>query len=59
MFDRALWYIFVLSVLLMLAVYYIGVKSDATAVGSALNSMLLTVTGRLPNGQFASYPTTA
>ncbi len=54
--DRALFYGFAISVLLIVVVYYIGVQTDAQALGSALNSLVKTLTGRKANGEFASYP---
>lgn len=54
--DRALFYAFAISVLLVVVVYFVGVTTDATALGKSINSLLLTVTGRTSNGQFAAYP---
>ena len=55
--DKLLFYIFALSVILIFAVYYIGVTTDAGVFFAALNSLWNTATGRLSNGQFAGYPT--
>lgn len=54
--DRALFYGFAISVLLIVVVYYIGVQTDAQALGSSLKSLVQTLTGRTSNGQFAGYP---
>lgn len=56
--DRVLFYGFALSVLLIVVVYFVGVATDAQALGSAVNSLLLTVTGRDSSGAFAQYPST-
>jgi hypothetical protein len=49
-------YAFWLSLILILVVYYTGVKSDATVFGTYINKILLTLTGRTKDGQFANYP---
>lgn len=55
--DRALFYGFALSVLLIVVVYFVGVSTDAKALGSAFNSLIQTLTGRDSSGKFAQYPT--
>ncbi len=54
--DKALRYIFVLSLILVLVAYWAGSKELLTAFGGQLNSVLLTVTGRDSKGAFAAYP---
>ncbi len=54
--DRALFYGFALSVLLIVVVYFVGVSTDASALGSAVNSLIKTLTGRNDKGNFAQYP---
>lgn len=49
-------YFFLLAVLLLLAVYYVGFTTEAKTVAPAINNLLLTVTGRNAAGQFAAYP---
>lgn len=53
---QALYYAFILSVLLIAAVYFIGVATDAKSLGAALNQLVLSLTGRTSSGQFANYP---
>lgn len=55
--DRVLFYGFAISVLLIVVVYFVGVSQDAKSLGAAINSLILTVTGRNSSGQFAQYPT--
>lgn len=55
--GRAITYIFVLSLVLILLAYYAGVQTDAQAFTNAFGSLLQTTTGRGANNQFASYPT--
>lgn len=50
--DKALWYIFALTLVLMLLVYYVGVKSDAGAVGDTITSIVRAVTGN-NNGKYS------
>lgn len=55
-FDKALRYIFVLSMLLILVAYFAGASKLFSNLGSTTNSILLTLTGRGSSGQFSSYP---
>lgn len=55
-FDKALFYIFVLSLALIFVAYYAGTKAVGGTLFSGLNSLILTSTGRDTQGQFASYP---
>lgn len=57
--DKALWYIFALSLVLVMLAYYVGVKTDAGALGDALRSLIYAVTGRNSSGGFAGYPKAA
>lgn len=57
--DKALQYIFILSLILVVVAYWAGSKEVATALGSQINSLILTATGRNSNGQFAAYPSGA
>ncbi len=54
--NQLIAYIFFLSLVLLIAVYYVGVKTDTAAFSSAVNSLLQTATGRTANGTFAGYP---
>lgn len=54
--EIVLWYIFVLSLVLILVAYYQGVKTDVTQFSSAINSLLQTATGRNAQGNFVAYP---
>lgn len=53
--DKALGMLFALSVILIFVAYYVGVVSDVKVFGGALNTLLLTATGRNSAGQFAGY----
>lgn len=55
--DKTLWYLFILSLVLIGVAYYTGLKSDVGAFSSAINNLGLTFTGRNSQGQFAAYPT--
>ena len=54
--NQALWYIFALSIVLVVVVYYVGVTTDVTTFTSAFVSLVQAATGRNAQGQFASYP---
>lgn len=54
--DRALFYGFALSVLLIVVVFFVGVSTDAESLGGVVNSLAKTFTGRTQSGQFAQYP---
>lgn len=47
---------FVLLLVLILVAYYVGVQSDAQAVGTQLVNMSYALTGRTSQGSFAGYP---
>ena len=49
-------YLFWLSVLLIMAAYFVGVSTDASVFGGVINTLGNTFTGRNAQGQFASYP---
>lgn len=52
------WYLFLLAALLIGAVYYVGVKTDAASLTNLLTSVGNTYTGRdAGGGMFQSYPT--
>ena len=55
--DKALTYIFWLSMVLILVAYYIGSTNLLAQIGSTVGSLILTSTGRDQNGKFAAYPT--
>lgn len=58
--DRALTWIFFISLVLVLVAYYVGTKSTVSAFSTAFDNLLLTVTGRITSGKnqgaFAGYP---
>ncbi len=54
--EKIEWYFFVLAALLIAAVYYVGVKTDALAFGTVLDNALNVVTGRNTQGQFQGVP---
>lgn len=54
--DKALFYIFVLSMILVVVAYYAGSTSVLQQLGQSLSSIILTATGRDSNGKFAAYP---
>ncbi len=57
--DKALTYIFILSLVLIGVAYYVGLSTDAQAFIAGLNTLGLTFSGRNQQGQFAGYPTGA
>ena len=59
MADRALFYIFVLSLVLVGLAYFTGLQTDARALKDAFTSIIYAVTGRTSNGSFAGYPKAA
>lgn len=54
--DKALTWIFAISLVLVLVAYYVGTKSTVGAFSQAIDSLLLTVTGRNSSGAFSGYP---
>lgn len=58
-FDKALFYIFVLSVLLIVVAYYAGATQVGGTLFNGFNNLILTSTGRDSQGNFASYPSGA
>lgn len=57
--EKALFYIFVLSLVLIGLAYYVGVQTDAPALANAIQSIVYAVTGRTSSGSFAGYPKAA
>lgn len=55
--GKLIFYIFILSLVLIGVAYYAGVQTDATAFSGAFNSGIQTLTGRNGQGNFAAYPT--
>lgn len=49
-------YWFLLSVLLIVVVYFAGVSTDAKVFGDVINKLWKTGTGRNDAGNFAAYP---
>jgi hypothetical protein len=54
--NKVFSYLFWLSVLLIMAAYFVGVSTDASVFGGVINSLGNTFTGRNSQGQFANYP---
>jgi len=50
------FYLFILALTLIGLAYFVGLKSDAGAIGAQVNSLGLTFTGRNAQGVFAGYP---
>ena len=57
--DKALNYIFWLSLILIAVAYYAGSTKVLNAIGQNVGSLMLTATGRNANGDFAAYPLNA
>lgn len=55
-FDKALNYIFILSLVLIAVAYYAGTTNVLNSIGSNLGSIILKSTGRNAQGNFANYP---
>lgn len=55
--DKAIRYIFVISVILILVAYFAGTQNVLSTFGTQLVAIMNTATGRTSSGQFASYPT--
>ncbi len=55
--NKALWYLFVMGVILVLVAYWIGSTNLLSTVFSGGNTLLRTSTGQGANG-FNAYPTT-
>lgn len=54
--NRALFYGFVLALVLIAVVYYIGLSTDAPALASSMRTLVYAFTGRNSSGKFADYP---
>ena len=57
--DKALTYIFWLSLILVAVAYYAGTTKVLNSIGANVGSLILTATGRDANGAFAAYPQNA
>ena len=57
--DKALTYIFWLSLILVAVAYYAGTTKVLNSIGTNVGSLILTATGRDTNGNFAAYPSNA
>lgn len=55
--EKTEWYLFLLAALMIGAVYYVGVKTDAGAFSAVFNSGYNTIIGKGSTGNsFAQYP---
>jgi hypothetical protein len=54
--DKALTYIFAISLVLVLVAYYAGTQRVLSSGSSALVNLINAATGRDSSGQFAAYP---
>jgi hypothetical protein len=54
-----LYYVFILSLVLVALAYYTGLQTDAGALKDAFVSILYAITGRTSSGSFAGYPKAA
>ena len=57
--ERALRYLFILAIVLILVAYYAGAVNLGSTIFSGVNTLGLTFTGRDKTGNFAAYPTNA
>lgn len=57
--DKAMTYIFWLSMILIGVAYYAGSVKVLNSLGTNLGSLILTATGRDSGGKFAAYPQNA
>lgn len=48
--------IFIVSVLLVIVVYFVGFATDVTTVSTATKNLIYAATGRNAAGQFQNYP---
>lgn len=55
--ERALYYIFILSLVLIVVVYFAGSTNVLQTLGTQFGNLLNISTGRNTQGQFAGYPT--
>ena len=53
--NKAMWYLFVMAVILVLVAYWVGSTNLASTIFSGSNSLLRTTTGQGANG-FNAYP---
>ena len=54
--DKALTYIFWLSLILIAVAYYAGSTRVLDSIGKNVGNLILTSTGRDSSGKFAAYP---
>lgn len=54
--TRTIFYLFVLSLILILVAYYAGSQALLTTIFAGTNQIGNTFTGRNAQGQFAAYP---
>lgn len=57
--DKAMRYIFILSLILVAVAYYAGSVRVLDSIGKNVGSLIMTSTGRDANGNFAAYPQNA
>lgn len=54
--EKTIFYIFILSLVLIALAYYAGLQTDVGAFQGFVSSLINTSTGRNAQGNFASYP---
>ena len=57
--DKAMWYLFILGIILVGVAYYAGSTGILNSLFSGVNALDLTATGRNQSGVFAAYPAMA
>jgi hypothetical protein len=57
--STVLWYIFILSLVLVIVAYYVGFQTDVGTLSTAINNLVMAATGRNSSGTFSAYPTGA
>lgn len=57
--SKALFYLFVMGIILILVGYYVGSTGLAAVIFSGVNTLDQTATGRDSQGHFAGYPALA
>lgn len=56
MLSRDTWYLFIIALVMVVLVYYVGATQEAPAFAKALVQLIYAGTGRNAQGNYPNYP---
>lgn len=56
MFSRNTWYLFIIALVMVILVYYVGATKEAPVFANAISQLIYAGSGRNAQGNYPNYP---